>query len=577
MDAVIDLTEATTLPPVLTQTSTGGVLGGALLADDPAESYLKGTETPQYAVRNKKAGIVIETADSERQIQPADSYQTVAVVTDQRLIMLVGDPDGDERVTVPLVDVTQARAEQGRRKATLILSTQDGTTYRLKATADLRPVARYVDETAQAWVRAYRLLDDATADEAAARDELANNRFKTALERAKRAAASLEDARTRLASLGGAVNATFSADARGLERCLHGLERQIYAAKSRYHHETARALWEERSYERAYDEYGAAMTAAEQATGAEGTEPPAAELETFAQRLAEEKRELAADPLASAQQLSTAAASMDAAAPAAARWETVIRRYQDVLSLDWGREQRRFAGDQEMIQEAIIDAVANLVATRRAAASDCRAAASAHEQQGSPEAARDAYRTAIAHLERAQSISAEMTPSRETGLQDSIEAVRRELEAVPASSQDGAGGAGSADPDLPGAVATHLERGGWEPRQVDGGLIARQKTPFELVVFISLPETPDSAPKPDGRGASAARSDAGETATPSARDRINQAQEHAAAAEADLTLVGVTSEHLDRCREAATDADLQVYDLTLALEGDMADVASLRS
>jgi hypothetical protein len=573
MDAVLNLADQSEPPSVLTQTSLDGLLGGTILADDPVTTYLKETETPRYVVRNKNAGITIKDG-TEQHIQPDDSFQTVAVATDQRLVVVVGQKRGDEVVTLPLVKVTQASSDNGRRTSTMTITTEDGRRYALKATGDLGPVARYVDETAQAWVRAYRLLDDATAAEASAREALEDDRFEAALEEAESAWAALEEARGRISELGGAVTTTFRTDAKGLERALYGLKRRIYTAKAHHYHDQATAKWDARAYEAAYDKYVGARNAAQNAQAAAGSEPTAETLEAFANRLREEHLELEADPLASAQQLSTAAATMQEAASAADRWEQVISRYQEVLGLDWGREERRFAGDKETIQEATINAVEQLVAARRGAASDCRDAASAFEAEGSAGAARDAYRTAIAHLERAQSICTEITPSRETGLQDSIDTVERELESVADSSGEQPDPGGQRGTDLAATVAGHWQDAGWETRLVEGGFLASQPDPIKLTAFIYLDAT---GPGADGNGTEQSQGGEGEHSPGSAPDAeatvLENARERGTTEDADMILIGASGERVSRLREAAASTGIRVYDVT-AVNDDRTDGVS---
>lgn len=206
-------------------------------------------------------------------------------------------------------------------------------------------------------------------------------------------------------------------------------------------------------------------------------------------------------PLVDAQQVAHGASSIDGPAPAAERWELAIRRYQDVLWLDWGRDERRFDGDPEAVRETIVDGVDNLVTERRAAARACREAAHAHQMGGHPTAARDAYRTALCHLDRAAAVVGEVAPNRETGLEDTSAAIEDELDAVPDESgapgesvdSRPANGRPADDPEWWAQVANYWTAHDWTVEREDGDLLdycaERGVTLMEAFMYRFHPRT----------------------------------------------------------------------------------------
>ncbi len=141
---ISNVTEDGEPPAALTNTVKRGLRSGEYLADQPAIAYVSDGETAEYVVTNRKQGIVVER-DTTRHVLPDSRYDTVVVVTDRRLIALVGKLGGDERFTLEFTALTRVETDSDHRTGELILHRDDGSTWRIHTEADgLREVADYI-------------------------------------------------------------------------------------------------------------------------------------------------------------------------------------------------------------------------------------------------------------------------------------------------------------------------------------------------------------------------------------------------------------------------------------------------
>lgn len=566
MGHVIDVTERGEEAAVLTETRSGGLLGGRLLHDVPLATHLNDAECPRYVLHNRKEGLRIEREDEHERVAPDGDYRTLVAVTDVRVLFVTGRANGDVVSAVPLVEVVDAGVEDGLVRSSLWIET-DRARYQFPCRGELHPVAAAIDERGQATVRSYRLLDEAREALAAADDHLSDDGFDAALDVVATADEKVQKARDRLDSVGAGALAAFDRDSADTRQRVRERPRAIRSARARSAHAEGQSSRGEGEFERACDWYERAIAAYRDARRCPGDEPADDELSARRGQAEIERDELQRAPLADAQQVAHGAASIDGPAPAAERWETAIRRYQDVLWLDWGRDERRFDDDPEAVRESIVDAVDNLVTERRAAARACREAAQAHGMGGADDAARGAYRTALTHLDRAQSVVDEVAPNRETGLDDTRAAVEGELAAVAGTTGDTAEGTdrrttdterGTVDaPDegsVPGSlVAEYWTAHGWTVERDDADLLATCASPLELRAFVRV-AGPQSGATPE---------------------TVEDCAEMAEFVDADLAVLATDPD--SSVRERATECDVHLLDLRDLVDGTITWSGSTKS
>ncbi|MFC6975732.1 hypothetical protein ACFQL1_15400 [Halomicroarcula sp. GCM10025709] len=93
------------------------------------------------------------------------------------------------------------------------------------------------------------------------------------------------------------------------------------------------------------------------------------------------------------------------------------------MRLDWGADERRFAGDHEAIRERLGEVARNLTATRRTIASDATEAGDWYAAAGQYDAALDEFDEAREAFEAALATARDCYP-------DAVEHLQTELDAV---------------------------------------------------------------------------------------------------------------------------------------------------
>ncbi len=85
-------------------------------------------ERVDYALQNLTKGITLRNGDSDDTISPHSSYRTVLLVTDERLLYVVGQENGDNTFSVRFEDIRDVEISHGVLKDRIIVQT-DAETY----------------------------------------------------------------------------------------------------------------------------------------------------------------------------------------------------------------------------------------------------------------------------------------------------------------------------------------------------------------------------------------------------------------------------------------------------------------
>lgn len=408
---------------VLTATSAGGLLGGRLLNDDPLAAYLSDVEQAQYVLRNKKKGLVVERDGTVETIGPDADCQALCAVTDVRLVAVVGQSPHDESVSIPLSEIVSVEVDDGVLGGELAVVTGAEERYAFPCRGDLGPVASYVDEGTQAWARAYTLLDRAEDALADARTDSERALFDDAIDAVDAAQEAVADATDRLAAFGEGAMAALEGEVTELEERIEDRRRAVHVAHGKHAHQRAREDWEQREYDAAYDRYAEAEDAIERAMAIEED----AEVAERLSRLRKEWGNLKVAPVAYAEAMAEEARDTDRPGTAAQCWEVAMQRYRDVYALDWGRENERFDANKEGVRERILETLENAIDCRIEAARSARSDAADLHEEGATVAARDRLETALAGLERASDLVAELRQERDPDLEAERAAVEEAL------------------------------------------------------------------------------------------------------------------------------------------------------
>jgi len=132
------------LPAPLTQMTKEGFRTGEYLADRPAIAAVEEDERVAFVLTNHKQGLAIRDGTTRHAI-PDDRYQTVVVVTDRRVIALVGQLSGDEQFTLDISELTDVTTTKDGQTGKLVLERTDGSTWVVPTGAEgLTEVAEFL-------------------------------------------------------------------------------------------------------------------------------------------------------------------------------------------------------------------------------------------------------------------------------------------------------------------------------------------------------------------------------------------------------------------------------------------------
>lgn len=410
MDDIIDLTGSDAEHDVLTTTEAGGIFGGKLLNEEPIESYLDGEESVQWVIRNKKSGLTITGESSEETVEPGGDYQALAVVTDRRILYIVGMDEGNETRSVEMEDIFDARSESaGFRTTAFKIETIEGETWSFPAKSDVEPVVDTADAIAQAWVSALRLLDEAEAAlssglEAVPADEVAG---RAALETVTE---NLRLAREEIEPAGAVGKATVEKRTSELRPKISPLRRQVRAGEAAANHAQAQTAWANGEYEAAAIAYEEAVNGYRDALAADGTTPATERLQSRYRGALSERELLRAGPLADADTIRRQAQHESSAATAATLWQQALGRYRQAVSLEWPDADRSFLADPAIVRDQIEAVADDAITDSYDAGRELLEAGDDDAIGGEPTVAFDRYQEALDLFEQAGELAAEVRP-----------------------------------------------------------------------------------------------------------------------------------------------------------------------
>lgn len=425
MDRIRDLTDAAGRDDDLLRRTSGGILDSQYLSEEPPAAYLHEREQPQYVLRNKKSGVKIAQGPSVDSHTPDGDHQALAVITDVRILFLVGNARGDECETLDLSDVVEARADSaGLLASTLVIETVDGGTWKFPCRGDVSAVAEYIEDAAQTWANANRLVEEASDHLPEVENALANADFAAARDVLATVTDGIETAEQRIASLGDGAIAAFRERAAEPIAEARQFRREIAATKGAHHHANAQEAWKrDHDFDRAAEEYDRALTEYERAIETNGEEPPVAALAARRRGALQESEVLRVAPMADARAARDVARERTDPEVAAAEWETALTCYREATGLDWGSDDREFVVDRERAREGAAEATDAAIDAHLAAGREWLRAGDEAASEGSRESARDAYERAEAHFENAGKIARELAPGRVDAVDDALDDV----------------------------------------------------------------------------------------------------------------------------------------------------------
>jgi hypothetical protein len=428
---------------LLTGTGSGGVFVSGYLADEPLIEHLGAAERVAFLLSNKKKGVRRETDEDAAAYTPGDGYQAIAAVTDTRVLFVVGDSNGtgDISFTIPYVEVEDVKTRRGMLTKGVDIWTTDGVKWQfaVRSTVDIEPAVEYLERAAVVWSRVEGQLGHARKRLVDVDDRLAEADHDGARAAASAARDHIEEAQRKAPELTESRDDTIWERVREIERRLEASVMSIHVSRAEERATVANDEWRREQYNNAYSAFLEAQAQYERALDiARGHEfPEEREIRESADTVTQSLDHLSKSPLRRAETAFDRARNAETPTATVSQLEVALERYQTALVLDWGSDEQRFAGDRDEMREAVERVVDELIHGRRLLAAYHLAAGHRLRVAGRRDAARAAYGTGHAEIDRALGVAKELKPQLAPILESSAETFAELVDAVEAPTDDG--------------------------------------------------------------------------------------------------------------------------------------------
>lgn len=494
----------------LTKTGKGRLFSQGYLRDAPAEEYLGDRETPVFVILDDEAGIERIAEDERVTIEPGAGYRAITVVTDRRILLLVGNAadGGDKRITLPFVETSGASAVGD----SLMIAMRSGISWRCHAgDSGIDSVAAYIDRAGDTWRDVEATLDSVKRSIVAATSDRDAGNYDAALTAMGGARDDLEEIQERVDGFEAQWPGTALTERveHLRDRCL-ARAADIKVGYARATVDRAETHWRQGEYERAREAFMSARRAydavgalpARYRTDVENVDQAIERLDRSLSRLDDAPLRSAIDADRRAREAEPGLATLEAL-------EEARERYGTVLELESAVDDRAFAGDRDRIREQREAVTDRYVDTALDVGSDALEAGQWYSETGQTELAITELTQAIQALDRGLTVAeSERPPAAER-----LRATRSEATALLATvrrtdehDEDHADEIGSAVDREPGGLAQHDSTTGQEAptppahSPVDTRTAAAADGGSNVVgTTTASPDEPD-----DGRAASSA-------------------------------------------------------------------------
>jgi len=434
---------------VLGGTGSGGLLSSGYLREEPISSYVGDDETVVFVRSNAKHGVSRRDVDggNETHFRPGDGYRAFAVVTDTRILFIVGDirnGDGDRSVPVPLADVEVVEHSEGLLAGEVALTTRSDVVWSFQSRGDLDDVAAYLDTASMAWLHVESSLETARERVVDAEQHREWQAYDDALSLLSAAAAEAANAHSEARSFAPGGVAAMDDRIGRTEARIRDAKAKVLRGRAAHNIDHAERRWREDQYETAHESYRQAHR--DYVAVLNVADLDFAGSRSLRKKLARVERNLAAlerAPVERAEQTHERAREIDDPHERGEYLERALERYRRALELDWGVDDRRFTGETGELRERVDVVATDVVETRRRAATLRVTAGDEHRANGREQAAREAYREARDLLDETVGTARELVPDAVDTLTQHRDAIDRRL----GDEDDGGDDAGHGRPE----------------------------------------------------------------------------------------------------------------------------------
>jgi tetratricopeptide (TPR) repeat protein len=409
---------------LLTETGRGGLFTNGYLGGAPLISYLDDGETPLFVFGSGKRGLTRDRDDETERVVPDSGYRAITAITDRRIQFVVGGgrADGDWAESVRLSDIDRVSVDTGLIRKQLSIDVSDGTTYRVYLKdVDTDRVVSFLEDVSWAWITVEELLDDARkslVDASQHEKARAYDEAKAAITRARQI---LDEAADTTADLSSEASSGIHARIDQVEGRYRETKRRVHASRATHLVDEAERYWRDDEFERAYEQFSTAREEYCAILDIYGLDPDKADaMRDRIEHVDGNLDHLLTAPLRRANQAVKRASEATEAAEALAYWKTALELYRRVIELDWGREEKRFDGDIDLVRDRVVGVVDEILTARREVTDSRVERAEQLLAEDDYSAARLAFAEAMDHLEAAIELAREFDPDAVPDLEDRL-------------------------------------------------------------------------------------------------------------------------------------------------------------
>lgn len=407
---------------------------GEWLRERPPADHLDSDESLRHVLTNRAVGVEREGDEETVQLAPGDDHGALAIVTDRRLLLLVGDcpaREGDVAMPIPHEVVTTAEAETETLTERLVVETEADVAWAFTAreAGGAANAAAFVADASDAWQAVEANLDavedardrleDALADDdwAAADEAIADARAGLGPMEAALDDVGIERLEERVEPLAGAVDELAAIrHRRAADALADDAEAALADAEYQAGHEHLQDAAE-------HAEQAAALVEREDEAVADGGATVAATVD----RIEALRADLGRRPLSDAAAHRQRAAETEDETERIDALEDAFACYRSAASLV-AAPDLPFQGDEAAAREDAVAVIEELQEARTAVAEKQRAAAKWETETDHPKAAYELYVEAHDHLQRAVGLAEEYPPGDPEELRATLEEVESAMD-----------------------------------------------------------------------------------------------------------------------------------------------------
>ncbi|MEF8827307.1 MAG: hypothetical protein V5A27_13355, partial [Halapricum sp.] len=361
--------------------------------------------------------------------------------TDRRIQFVVGDAreTGDWAEEVRLADVESVSVESGLRRERLSVTEADGTTWSVHlGDVDAERVETFIEDVSWVWIQVERLLDGARKRLVDASQHEKSRAYEQAKDALSTVRKTLDEGDALTDDLPAEAGSGIRERIEQVEQRYRETKRRIHTSRGTHLVDEAERHWRDDEFKSAYEQFVQARSEFGDVLDIRGLRPDKTDaMRKRIERVNENLQHLSRAPLDRANQEREQALTADDSREALDHWESAHRLYRRVIELDWGREDKRFEGDKDVVRDRVVESVDEILSVRRTIADMHCDRARQLLGDGKLGEARRAYAEAMDTLEAAVQLAREFDPDAVDDLRDRLDELDERIQDATSTVSEG--------------------------------------------------------------------------------------------------------------------------------------------